>query len=65
VKKDEWDTVIMPRSIDVKPLLTDVHKMQRVLFASLKLTEPNQFHCSLIHDFKNEISNILLHVVLD
>lgn len=45
MKEDKQDTVIMPRSIAVKPLLTDMHKMQRVLFASSKVTEPgNHFH---------------------
>ena len=45
MKESKLDTVIMPRSIAVKPLLTEVHKLQRVLFASSKLTEPeNHFH---------------------
>ena len=45
MKEDEQDTVIMPRSIALKPLLTEVHKVQRVLFAASKLTEPgNHFH---------------------
>jgi hypothetical protein len=45
MKEDKNDMVIMPRSIAVKPLLTDVHKMQRVLFASSKISQPeNHFH---------------------
>ena len=45
MKQDNHDTVIMPRSIAVKPLLTDVHKVQRVLFVTSKLTGPeNHFH---------------------
>ena len=45
MKQDKHDTVIMPRSIAVKPLLTDMHKVQRVLFATSKLTGPeNHFH---------------------
>jgi hypothetical protein len=47
MKQDKLDTVIMPCSIAVKPCLTELHKMQRVLFAALKLTEPeNHFHHS-------------------
>jgi hypothetical protein len=45
MKQDKLDTVIMTRSIAVKPCLTELHKMQRVLFAASKLTEPeNHFH---------------------
>ena len=47
MKQDKHDTVIMPRSIAVKSflLLKDMHTVQRVLFATSKLTGPeNHFH---------------------
>ena len=35
----------MPKSIAVKPLLTEMHKVQRVMFATSQLSEPNDhFH---------------------
>ncbi len=44
MKQSKVDSVIMPVSIAVKPLLTDVHKLQRVLFAVSKLSHNHQYH---------------------
>lgn len=45
MKSDKQNMVIMPKSIAVKPLLTEMHKVQRVMFATSKLSEPNDhFH---------------------
>ena len=39
------DVVIMPRSLALKPMLTEIHKVQRVLFAASKLNPvDNHFH---------------------
>ena len=41
MKQDQESTVIMSKSIAVKALLSEMHKMQRVMFATSKLSEPN------------------------
>jgi hypothetical protein len=38
MKQDKLESLIMPVSIAIKPLLTDQHKLQRVFFATDKLT---------------------------
>jgi hypothetical protein len=37
MKQDKLESVIMPVSIAIKPLLTDQHKLQRVFFATEKV----------------------------
>jgi hypothetical protein len=44
MKQSNVDSVIMPVPIALKPLLTDVHKLQRVLFAVSKLSHNHQYH---------------------
>jgi hypothetical protein len=42
MRRDPNDVVIMPKTIALQPILTDVHKLQRVLFAVTKLAESSQ-----------------------
>ena len=51
MKQDKENTVIIPKSIAVKPLLSDMHKVQRIMFATSKLSEPNNH----FHHFYNSI----------
>ena len=51
MKQDKENTVIIPKSIAVKPLLSEMHKVQRVMFATSKLLEPNNH----FHHFYNSI----------
>jgi hypothetical protein len=45
LKEDKTDTVIMPASIALKPLLTEEHKLQRVLYCCSKLNPvDNMYH---------------------
>ena len=50
MKQDKRDMVIMPVSIALKPLLTEIHKMQRVLFAVSKVSVENQHHYHHFYD---------------
>jgi hypothetical protein len=45
MRRDLNDVVITPRTIALQPLLPDMHKVQRVLFAVTKLNQVNNhFH---------------------
>jgi hypothetical protein len=45
MKQDKLESVIMPVSIAIKPLLTDQHKLQRVFFATDKVdAAENKYH---------------------
>jgi hypothetical protein len=45
MRRDPNDVAIMPITIALQPLLTDMHKVQRLLFALTKLNQvDNHFH---------------------
>jgi hypothetical protein len=50
MKRDPNDVVIMPKTIALQPLLTDVYKVQRVLFAVTKLNQVNKHHFHSFYD---------------
>ena len=61
MKQDKQVTVIMPRSITVKPLLSDVLKVQRALFATSKLTGPENYFHHFYDSFHIDEREVVLH----
>jgi hypothetical protein len=50
MRRDPNDVVIIPKTIALQPLLTDVHKVQRVRFAVTNLNQVNDHHFHPFYD---------------